>query len=142
MTHNKINYLDLFHKHGFRITHQRQAVLDAVCQANGHVTISQIIFQTRKLDRGIDQSTVYRSLELFEKLGLVIPGEKVNGEQTFEIVQESRHHHLICTNCGNEVEIDDEIVDDFYRQLKSAYGFDVRMDHLIVLGVCGNCTNQ
>lgn len=141
MTHNKLNYLEIFHENGLRVTRQRQAVLDAICQANGHVTISQIIYHTRKLDNSIDQSTVYRSLELFEKLGIIVPGEKIKGEDSYEIIRESHHHHLICTNCGADIEIDNALANEFFHKLASQYGFSINMDHLIVLGNCGDCLN-
>lgn len=141
MTHNKINYLELFHEKGFRITRQRQVILDAICQADGHITIREIYYRAKKLDKNIDRSTVYRSLDLFVQLGLVIPGEKNDGEQTYEMVKESHHHHLICTICGKDVEIEHEVVDDFYIQLSSIYDYEVVMDHLIVLGVCSKCSS-
>lgn len=141
MTHNKINYLELFHENGYRITRQRQVILDAICQADGHVTIGEIYFQSKKLGKNIDRSTIYRSLDLFVKLGLVITGEKSDGEQIYEMVKESRHHHLFCKVCGNEVEIDNKMVDGFYKQLSFTYGYEVVMDHLIVFGVCSKCSN-
>ena len=140
MTHNKINYLDLFHENGFRITRQRQVVLDAICQADGHVTIGEIYYRSKKLDKNIDRSTIYRSLDLFVKLGLIITGEKNDSEQTYEMVKESRHHHLICKVCGNGVEIEKIVVDDFFTKLGNACDHEIGMDHLIVFGLCKKCS--
>jgi len=142
MTHNKINYLKLFHEKGLRITRQRQVILDAICQADGHVSIGEIFYRSKKLDKNIDRSTIYRSLDLFVKLGFVIPGEKINGEQTYEMIKESHHHHLICTMCGNDVEIENKVVDGFFNQLDSVYDYKIVMDHLIVFGVCSMCSKQ
>jgi Fur family ferric uptake transcriptional regulator len=141
MTHNKINYLDLFHKNGFRITRQRQVVLDAICQADGHITIGEIYYQSKKLDNNIDRSTIYRSLDLLVKLGLVITGEKNNSEQTYEMIKENHHHHLICKVCGNDVEIENKLVDDFYTEIGNAYNYEIVMDHLIIFGVCKKCSD-
>jgi len=139
MTHNKLNYLEKLHENGSRITRQRQVILDAICQADGHTTVGEIYYRSRKLDVSIDRSTVYRSLDLFVKLGIVIVAENINGERTYELVKECPHHHLICTICGNDVEIENKAVDDFYMQLSSEYKYEITMDHLIVFGVCSNC---
>ena len=140
MTHNKINYLDIFHKNGFRITRQRQVILDAICHADAHVTIGEIYYQSKKLDNNIDRSTIYRSLDLFQKLGLVVPGERNKGEQTYEMVQEYRHHHLICKICGKDVELESNVVIKFFNSIGSIHDFEVDMDHLIVLGICQKCS--
>jgi len=139
MSHNKINYLEKLHASGYRVTRQRQTILDSICEANGHATIADIYFRAKKFDQGIDRSTIYRTLDVFVKLGLVIYGENVNGERVYELVKEQQHHHLICKECGNDVGIDNQVVDDFYQNLKHIYSYEVNMDHLIVFGICSNC---
>jgi len=141
MSHNKMDYLEKLHENGCRITRQRQVVLEAVCQANGHAPLEEIYLRSKKLDESIDRSTIYRSLDLFVKLGLVIVAQNFNGERIYELVQENHHHHLICTICGNDIEIDNRVVDDFYQQIRNEYNYDIAMDHLIVYGVCATCSN-
>jgi Fur family ferric uptake transcriptional regulator len=142
MSHNKINYLDLFRENGYRLTRQRQAVLEALCQAEGHATVGEIYYRTKLLDEGIDRSTVYRTLDVFVRLGLVICGDNVDGERVYELIKEQRHHHLICKDCGDDIEVDNRVVEDFYTQLRNLYHYDINMDHLIVFGVCSSCSNQ
>jgi Fur family ferric uptake transcriptional regulator len=141
MTHNKINYLETLHQNGHRLTRQREVILDAICQSDGHATIGEVYYRSKKLDDSLDRSTVYRSLDLFVKLGIVISGETIDGVRTYELAKESRHHHLICTQCGNAVEIEDTVVDDFYQFLRTEYKYEVDMDHLIVFGICFDCSN-
>jgi Fur family ferric uptake transcriptional regulator len=141
MSHNKMDYLEKLHENGCRITRQRQVVLEAVCQANGHAPLEEIYLRSKKLDESIDRSTIYRSLDLFVKLGLVIVAQNFNGERIYELVQKNHHHHLICTICGNDIEIDNRVVDDFYQQIRNEYNYDIAMDHLIVYGVCATCSN-
>ena len=141
MTHNKIDYLKILHENGYRITRQKLAVLDAICQADGHASVGEVYYRAKVLDEGIDRSTIYRTLDLFVKLGLVISADNVEGEKVYELVKESQHHHLICKVCGDEIEIENEVVDDFYQRLTSAYNYAVDMDHLIIFGVCVTCSN-
>lgn len=142
MTHNRINYLEKFHENGYRVTRQRQAILDALCMADGHATVAEVFRRARALDKGLDRSTVYRALELFVSLGLVIIGDNLSGERVYELIRETPHHHLVCKHCGAEVEIENRVVDDFYRQLHSDYRYQVEMDHLIVFGVCPGCEGE
>ena len=142
MTHNKINYLELFHAKGYRLTRQRQAILDALCQSGKHATVGEIYYRAKTLDPGIDRSTIYRSLDVFVGLGLVIRGDDVNGERVFELMREEHHHHLICKECGQDIEADTEVVEDFYKQLHEQYNYEVKMDHLIVFGTCSSCIDQ
>jgi Fur family ferric uptake transcriptional regulator len=141
MTHTNLDYIDTLHKNGYRITKQRQNILDAICLAEGHATIGEIYYRARKFDENIDRSTIYRSLELFVKLGLVIIANNFNGSRTYELVQDHNHHHLICTLCRNEIEIDNKIVDNFYQQMGNNYNFNISMDHLIVYGICAACAD-
>ena len=142
MTHNQIEYLDIFRQRGLRNTRQRQVLLDVICCAGKHLTLNEIHTRTHQIDRSIDKSTVYRSLKLFLELGLVVLGEKINDEQTYEMVHLDRHHHLSCTDCGSKMSISNELVDNFYKVLAGAYGFQAEMDHMIVLGLCENCRKK
>lgn len=142
MTHNKINYLELFHKKGYRLTRQRQVILDALCQSDDHSTVGEIYYRAKILDPGIDRSTIYRALDVFVRLGLVIRGDDANGERVFELKREQQHHHLICKGCGQDIEVENEVVEDFYHQLRGLYHYVIKMDHLIIFGTCSNCSEQ
>jgi Fur family ferric uptake transcriptional regulator len=141
MTHDKLNYLEMFHEKGYRMTRQRQAALDALCQSDGHATVGEIYYRAKILDGRIDRSTVYRSLDVFIHLGLAISGEDVNGERVYELIKEQHHHHLICSKCGDDIEVVNQVVEDFYRQLQDLYQYKIKMDHLIVFGICSNCSD-
>ena len=142
MSHNKLDYLDKLREQGFRLTKQRQAILDAVCQADGHATIGEVLYQAKVIEPGIDRSTVYRTVNLFVKLGLVIVAETESRERTYEIVKEEHHHHLICKKCGVDIEIESRLVEEFYQGLNTEYGYQVEMDHLIVFGVCAQFADK
>jgi Fur family ferric uptake transcriptional regulator len=139
MSHNRLNYLDRLREQGYRLTKQRQVVLEAICQADGHATVGEVFFRARRIEKSIDRSTVYRAINLFVRVGLVNAAETENGERTYEIVQEEHHHHLICKQCGTDIEIENRLVAEFYQGLNVAYGYQVAMDHLIVFGVCARC---
>lgn len=139
MSHNRINYLERLHQNGCRLTKQRQVVLEAVCQADGHAPFHEILLRSKELDDSIDRSTVYRSLDLFVKLGLVDTLESLDGERSYEMIKGNPHHHLLCKVCGKDLEIANDLVDDFYEQLRDEYDYEISMDHFIVYGTCPVC---
>ncbi len=141
MTHFKIDYFQIFRENGLRVTKQRQAILDAICLANGHATAAEIYQRAKALDASIDRSTIYRTLDVFVELGIVVAAEDLNRDRVYELVKEQPHHHLICKQCGRDLDIENQLVDEFYRTLKSHYRFEVSMDHLVVFGVCPQCSD-
>ncbi|MBI3160246.1 MAG: transcriptional repressor [Chloroflexi bacterium] len=140
MTHNRLNYIEILHAHGYRVTPQRLAVLDALCAAGGHTTSAEVLARARALDARIDRSTVYRSLDVLVKSGLALtaPGDNA-GETRYEIVQESPHHHLRCSRCGTEHELSAASAGAFFRQVEREYGYRLTGDHLVLEGVCPEC---
>lgn len=139
MSHQNLDYVRVMHDRGYRVTPQRVTILDAICEGAGHSTLGAIYTRARKQDPAIDMSTVYRSVELFEDLGLVVSVEFEGHEKGYEISKPQPHHHLICKICKNEFDIDNQTVDDFYRALKQGYGYAVTMDHLVLYGLCPSC---
>ena len=141
MSHQNLDYVRILHNRGYRVTPQRVTILDAICEGEGHSTLGDIYTRARKHDPQIDMSTVYRALELFQTLGLVVSADFDGHEKGYEIAKPQQHHHLICKVCKNEFDIDSQTVNDFYKVLKQEYGYDVTMDHLVLSGICPNCQN-
>ncbi|TAK14287.1 MAG: transcriptional repressor [Anaerolineae bacterium] len=140
MTHHRLNYVEALHAHGYRVTPQRVTVLDAVCRAGGHARPAQILALAREGDLHIDRSTVYRSLEVLVKAGLVLTAPGESGIDTlYEIVQETPHHHLRCTVCGRETELDGESAARLFENLERETGYRLTGDHLMLTGVCPEC---
>lgn len=106
MSHHKIDYVELMRSNGLRVTSQRLLILDAICEGHGHTTLGQIYARVRKKDASIDRSTVYRTLDIFVELGLVVSADTGIGEKVYEIAKLNPHHHLVCKKCGQEREID------------------------------------
>jgi len=139
MTHNQTDYASILHSYGYRVTPQRVTILDAICEGEGHSTLGEIYQRAHKQDPQIDKSTVYRSLEMFERVGLVLSADLDRHERGYEIVKPEPHHHLICEKCGNEFAVDNHLVDQFYLSLESEYSFHITKDHLVVSGICLAC---
>jgi Fe2+ or Zn2+ uptake regulation protein len=139
MPHNQLDYKETIRSAGHRMTHQRQIILDAVCEGGGHTTLGAIYARARRVDPSIDRSTVYRALHLFIVLGLVVSADIRTGETYYEIVRPEPHHHLICERCGSLTEIGNDTVQLLCELIGRRHGFAAHVDHLVLAGLCARC---
>jgi Fur family ferric uptake transcriptional regulator len=138
MSHQSIDYAGRIRAHGYRMTPQREIVLDAVCAGEGHTTIDAICARVHERAPVINRSTVYRTLEFLQQLNLVVAAD-IHGQTIYEIAQAQPHHHLACLQCGDEIEISNDELEATYAEITERYGFDVEVDHLVLYGFCQGC---
>ncbi|MEO6204724.1 MAG: Fur family transcriptional regulator [Mycobacteriales bacterium] len=124
---------------GYRLTPQRQLVLEAV-GALGHATPEEIALAVRRTASGVNISTVYRTLELLEELGLVQHAHLGHGAPTYSVASDHDHVHLVCRDCGGVDEVDTSVIEDVVRRLSAERGFSVDVGHFAVFGRCRACT--
>jgi Fur family transcriptional regulator, ferric uptake regulator len=129
---------DELRSRGLRLTAQRQLVLEAV-YALGHATPDQVHTQVAKTAAGVNITTVYRTLELLEELGLVTHAHLSHGAPTYHGVLETPHVHLVCRSCGDVGEVSSELFKGLAETLERDKSFLVDMGHIALFGVCGHC---
>lgn len=123
---------------GYRLTPQRQLVLEAVAEL-GHGTPEEIVAAVRRTASGVNISTVYRTLELLEELGLVRHQHLGHGAPTYSPAVEDDHVHLVCRDCGGVQEVPRAAVRAVAEELQRRRGFVVDLGHLTVFGRCREC---
>lgn len=123
---------------GYRVTPQRQLVLEAVT-ALEHGTPEEICAQVQRTARGVNISTVYRTLELLEELGLVKHAHLGHGPPTYHLAADAEHVHLVCRDCGAVKDVSPQVADSLVQVLGQEYGFTTDVHHLTVYGRCRNC---
>ena len=89
---------------GYRVTPQRQLVLEAVARLD-HATPEEIGAQVQQTARGVNISTIYRTLELLEQIGMVTHTHLHHGAPTYHLATDADHVHLVCRDCGRVTEI-------------------------------------
>src|SRR5690606_7193988 len=104
------NWHEELRARGYRVTPQRQLVLEAVSEL-GHATPEEICARVQQTARGVNISTVYRTLELLEELGLVTHTHLSHGAPTYHLAAEADHVHLVCRGCGEVTEVAPRLVD-------------------------------
>ncbi len=123
---------------GLRLTPQRELVLDAV-RSLGHATPDQVLAQVQQTATGVNASTVYRTLDLLEELGLVRHTHLGHGAPTYHFGASADHFHTVCRECGRVTEVPTALAASFAEQLVTDQAFETDMGHLTVFGRCGNC---
>lgn len=123
---------------GYRLTAQRQLVLDAIAEL-GHATPEEVAARVRRTAVAVNISTVYRTLELLEGLGLVTHAHLGHGAPTYHTVSGDEHLHLVCRSCGGVTEVPPDIASGLAEQLQRSHGFAVDIAHFSVFGLCAAC---
>lgn len=123
---------------GYRMTPQRQLVLEAVGQI-GHATPEQVLAAVQATAAGVNVSTVYRALSLLEELGLVRHTHLAHGASTFSLTSEGEHVHLVCRRCGGVQELPADKIDDLAARLLQEHRFVLDVGHAALFGTCAAC---
>jgi Fur family transcriptional regulator, ferric uptake regulator len=125
------------HERGLRMTPQRQLVLDAVREL-GHATPEQVCSQVQRAAPAVNITTVYRTLDLLERLGLVRHTHLGHGAPNYS-AQEHEHVHVVCHGCGTVTEAPTALMSDLADRLDSSLGFELDVSHVALSGLCGSC---
>ena len=123
---------------GYRLTPQRQLVLEAVAEL-GHATPEDVLNAVRRTASGVNVSTVYRTLELLENLGLVTHTHLGHGAPTYHLAEDNDHLHLVCTSCGSVGETSLDVAVGIIEALARTEGFTVDAAHFTISGLCRDC---
>lgn len=134
------NFRRILTDNGYRITEAREDTFKLLIGPEPQ-SMREII---AKADGKVDRVSVYRSIELFEKLGIayrIYIGWKYKLELSDEFV--AHHHHLSCLNCGKVIDIEDEQhIDEFIESVASRVGFKPRRHQFEVDGYCSDCQSS
>ena len=119
------------------MTPQRQLVLDAVAELE-HATPEQICASVQRQAPAVNISTIYRTLDLLEQLGVVRHTHLGHGAPNYS-VREHKHVHLVCHWCGTVEEVPTQLLDPLARQLREEHGFTLDATHVALSGACTSC---
>ena len=126
---------------GFRITPQRQLVLEAV-ETLRHGTPEEILIEVQRTATGVNLSTVYRTLEVLEEVGLVTHAHIGHGAPTYHAVDDHVHIHLVCDRCSAVVSVSADVADAFVDRLRTEHEFVTDISHMAIHGWCTACIDR
>lgn len=139
MSHDMETIAARLRREGYRVTPQRQLILDAVCRLGGHVTAEAVYEAVREIVPSLNQGTVYRALNFFCDQDIVTATQRADGLTVYEIAGQQPHHHFVCRSCGENYEVPHEMLQPLFRRVENELGFTVDMDHISFFGLCEQC---
>ena len=130
---------DQLRDRGLRWTPQRRTLIDVLSQIDGHVTGAELIERCRTLDPTTTPSTVYRTLDVLEEMGLLSHSHGADGREEFHVRAVAAHGHLHCIGCGTTWEIGADEASSLVEALERQRTFAVDLNHLSIAGRCSDC---
>ncbi|MBA7535692.1 Ferric uptake regulation protein [subsurface metagenome] len=125
---------------GYRLTPQRIMVLSAIEDSDDHISAEEIYVQIVAKYPRVNISTVYRTLELLKRLGLVTETDLGGGRVRYHSAEKGHHHHLVCQECGAIIDLDESVMSSLKDTLLREYKFIADLRHLAIFGRCVDCS--
>jgi len=132
--------MDRARENGLRMTRQRVMILQALCELGGHASADAVYEQATLHRRGLDRSTVYRTLERFRDLRILSQTDLGRGCAEYEIMTDQPHHHLVCRDCGQVIDLDHAYLEAAAETIRTDLGFEPIFDHFAIFGWCEDCS--
>jgi Fe2+ or Zn2+ uptake regulation protein len=126
---------------GYRNTAQRAVILEAIREADGHLTAGEIFERVRRRDPKIAYGTVYRSLHLLAQHGQIQELTFADQASRFDKRVE-RHDHVYCTRCGLLVDVDVPVALIARHVAAEQSGFSITSHHTVFAGCCPDCRSK
>ncbi|MCY0881043.1 MAG: Fur family transcriptional regulator [Firmicutes bacterium] len=127
---------------GLRVTPDRLLVFQELSTHPLPLAIAQVVEQLSP--RGVNQTTVYRILELFTAIGVAHPVLVSHGTIGYELIPPFRrhHHHLLCVQCNAIVDLYDCEMEKAIQQIATNHHYKMLFHDIIIHGICPTCQAQ
>jgi Fur family transcriptional regulator, ferric uptake regulator len=143
---DNINLNDQLKEKGYKFTTQRKLILEVIKENQGkHLSPESIYNLVKGHTPNIGIATVYRTLALLEKMSLIYKVELTPGSINYELNQVDlahRHHHLICLDCGEVIEVKEDFLDDLEEKISSSNDFLIKDHSVKFYGYCAKCKGK
>ncbi|MFN2442664.1 MAG: Fur family transcriptional regulator [Thermoanaerobaculia bacterium] len=129
---------------GLKLTNERDSLVREIFSTHYHFEAEELLEKLRKKKTKISRATIYRTLELLVKSGMVRRVHLGEDHYHYERVMgdDAQHGHLICTTCGAVIEFHDEALEARQLQICEKNRFTPTFHNLQILGVCGSCRKK
>lgn len=133
--------LDALRIRGYRMTPQRRAIVAEIMRVDGHIAPQAIARRVRDRMPGVNASTVYRTLDLLEGLGLVSHAHLEGGAE-YHRAGDEHHVHLVCSRCGADDDLSMAEAGRLTGLLRRHNGFAPDLTHFAISGLCADCQRR
>ncbi len=133
-------FQDFLQNQGLKLTNERAALVREIFSIHYHFEADELLFKMKEKSVKISRATIYRTLELLVKSGMVRRVHLGEDHYHYEHVSGNSHHdHLVCTTCGAVIEFHDPALEARQREICARKKFTPTFHNLQILGVCDAC---
>jgi len=129
----------ILRQHGYKLTLQRQVVIQAISSSQDHLTPAAIYEKVHQDHPNIGLVTIYRTLEILAELELICKLHAGGSCRSYTISTPQHHDHLICSSCGTVVDFTGHNLSDLEQRLSKESGFRIDGHLLEFIGLCQTC---
>ncbi len=132
-------FIDALRARGFRITPQREMIIEAIAHGGHHINADQVYAHVQEKTHSLNIATVYRTLDLLVEQGLANRIDLGEGRVIYATNQHGPHIHLVCRQCGQVTDAAQELLSSLNHELIDKYHFTGDLQHISILGLCSDC---
>lgn len=142
------NFQDILCDKGYKMTTQRRVVYDILMEKkDAHLSPEEVYELIKHKHPKIGLATIYRTLQLFEEIGLVYKLNFDEGCNRYEILSPNnneihQHHHLICKKCGKIIEVKEDLMNSLEEIIEKQYNFEILNHNVKFTGICSDCRKK
>ena len=126
--------------HGKSVTAARREIIAMLVKTHQHVTADKLYQKLRASGSRVGRMTVFRTLDLLAEVGVVRPIYQGSGAAHFVLLDQGKHHHLVCYQCDKTVEFTNcALTAELSQQLGATHSFRIEGHLLELYGVCSDC---
>jgi Fur family transcriptional regulator, ferric uptake regulator len=125
---------------GYRLTGPRRVLADLIAARDGSTfTTAELVADVRSRRLGIGRATVFRAIELMERVGAVERVDLPSGDHAYVACMPAHHHHVICARCARSSEVGDLGLGAVAREVSRRTGYRIDEHRLELFGLCPDC---
>ena len=127
-------------EHNLPVTAQRLAIADVILRSEQHLSAEEILLELAARNAAAGMATVYRTIEVLVRSGLVVERDFGEGFKRYEAARDIPHHeHMVCNICGRVTEFRDERLERMTTLISETHGFARQRHRLVIHGICAEC---
>jgi len=132
-------FIETLRSRGYRITPQREIIVEAIAHSGHHINAEEVFSHVQERTRSVNIATVYRTLDLLVEQGLASRIDLGEERVIYATYQHGPHIHLVCRQCGQVIDANQDMLSVLNRQLQAEYQFAADLQHISVVGLCSDC---
>jgi Fe2+ or Zn2+ uptake regulation protein len=128
---------------GERMTAPRRAVLTALSQSAGHLSMEEVVAAVAEAAPSVHRASVYRTLVALSDLGVVQHVHLGHGATAYHLTgADGPHLHAQCRRCGAIQDLPNDLLSEVARRMGAAHGFELDATHVALSGLCAACAAE